>query len=298
MNGIILIDKPKNFTSFDVVAKMRKICNTKKIGHAGTLDPLATGVLPILIGSATKVQELLQNSDKEYLATFQLGITTDTQDITGKILNIKDVNVDINLLKNVLHKFEGEIQQIPPMYSAIKYNGKKLYELARNGISIDRKARRIKINSISLIDFDDKNNIVKILISCSKGTYIRTLCSDIGAYLGCGSTLTDLRRTKACSFNISDCISINDLEEFAINNTLSKKIIDISSTLFKYDKVSITEKQNIRFKNGGALNLDRLKIKSIQDKKILRVFYNDTWIGLGIINLQKKQLDIFKNLTI
>lgn len=298
MNGIILIDKPKNFTSFDVVAKMRKICNTKKIGHAGTLDPLATGVLPILIGSATKVQELLQNSDKEYLATFQLGITTDTQDITGKILNIKDVNVDINLLKNVLHKFEGEIQQIPPMYSAIKYNGKKLYELARNGISIDRKARRIKINSISLIDFDDKNNIVKILISCSKGTYIRTLCSDIGAYIGCGSTLTDLRRTKACSFNISDCISINDLEEFAINNTLSKKIIDISSTLFKYDKVSITEKQNIRFKNGGALNLDRLKIKSIQDKKILRVFYNDTLIGLGIINLQKKQLDIFKNLTI
>lgn len=298
MNGIILIDKPKNFTSFDVVAKMRKICNTKKIGHAGTLDPLATGVLPILIGSATKVQELLQNSDKEYLATFQLGITTDTQDITGKILNIKDVNVDINLLKNVLHKFEGEIQQIPPMYSAIKYNGKKLYELARNGISIDRKARRIKINSISLIDFDDKNNIVKILISCSKGTYIRTLCSDIGAYLGCGSTLTELRRTKACSFNISDCISINDLEEFAINNTLSKKIVDISSALFKYDKVSITEKQNIRFKNGGALNLDRLKIKSIQDKKILRVFYNDALIGLGIINLQKKQLDIFKNLTI
>ena len=298
MNGIILIDKPKDFTSFDVVAKMRKICNTKKIGHAGTLDPLATGVLPILVGNATKVQELLQNSDKEYLATFKLGITTDTEDITGKILSETAVHVDLNSLKNTLRKFEGKIQQIPPMYSAIKYNGKKLYELARNGISIDRKSRNITINSISLIDFNLKTNIVKILVSCSKGTYIRTLCSDIGASLGCGSTLTDLCRTKACSFTVSDCISITDAENFALNNTLSKNIIDTSNALLKYDKISVTEKQSIRFKNGGALDLDRLKINNIIDKSILRVFYNDTLIGLGTINLQKKQLDIFKILTV
>ena len=258
MNGILLINKPKNFTSFDVVAKLRRIFKIKKIGHAGTLDPMATGVLPILLGNATKIQELLQNSDKEYLATFKLGLTTDTLDITGKVLSESVVNVSLDDIKNILPKFCGEINQVPPMFSAIKKNGIKLYDLARKGISIKRDPRLVTINSIDLIDFD--GDIIKILVSCSKGTYIRSLCSDIGNNLGCGAVLTELSRTKACSFSIDDCLTLEELEKLYKENTLSNKLIPIPLALKYYKKISITAPQASRFKNGGPLDLNRLNI--------------------------------------
>lgn len=292
MNGILLINKPKNFTSFDVVAKLRRIFKIKKIGHAGTLDPMATGVLPILLGNATKIQELLQNSDKEYLATFKLGLTTDTLDITGKVLSESVVNVSLDDIKNILPKFCGEINQVPPMFSAIKKNGIKLYDLARKGISIKRDPRLVTINSIDLIDFD--GDIIKILVSCSKGTYIRSLCSDIGNNLGCGAVLTELSRTKACSFSIDDCLTLEELEKLYKENTLSNKLIPIPLALKYYKKISITAPQASRFKNGGPLDLNRLNINYFDANEIFQVFFEDQFLGLGIINLKKNQLDIFK----
>ena len=292
MNGILLINKPKNFTSFDVVAKLRRIFKIKKIGHAGTLDPMATGVLPILLGNATKIQELLQNSDKEYLATFKLGLTTDTLDITGKVLSESVVNVSLDDIKNILPKFCGEINQVPPMFSAIKKNGIKLYDLARKGISIKRDPRLVTINSIDLIDFD--GDIIKILVSCSKGTYIRSLCSDIGNNLGCGAVLTELSRTKACSFSIDDCLTLEELEKLYKENTLSNKLIPIPLALKYYKKISITAPQASRFKNGGPLDLNRLNINYFDANEIFQVFFEDQFLGLGIINLKKNPLDIFK----
>lgn len=294
MNGIIVIDKPKGWTSFDVVAKMRRLCKTKKVGHGGTLDPMATGILPILIGTATKFQSLLQDSDKEYLAEFKLGITTDTEDITGKILTSKLVEVELADINNVLANFVGEISQVPPMYSAIKKDGERLYELARKGKIIERKPRIVSIKSIKLIEFNKPDNIVKILVACSKGTYIRTLCSDIGAALGCGATLTALRRTKACSFSLDDCISISEAESLSENGSISDKLISISESLKNYRKIFITDAQATRFNNGGFLDLNRLRLDAPTDKEYLQVFCNDSFIGLGIVNLQKNQLNVFK----
>lgn len=294
MNGIILIDKPKGYTSFDVVAKMRRLCKTKKIGHAGTLDPMATGVLPILVGNATKFQELLQNSDKEYLATFKLGITTDTEDITGKVLSTSPVKVNLYDIKNVIQKFIGEIYQIPPMYSAIKVNGQKLYELARKGLTVKREPRRVNINFIDLLDFNKEDNLLKILVSCSKGTYIRTLVKDIGEALGCGATLTELKRTLACSFSLSECMSIEEVEKLSNNNSLFENVVPISSALKKYKEVFVSTAQATRFKNGGALDINRISLKNFFDKEIFKVFNGSEFLGLGIVNLNKNQLCVFK----
>lgn len=292
MNGIIVIDKPSDCTSFDVVAKMRRLCKTKKVGHAGTLDPLATGVLPILIGSATKFQELLQSSDKEYFATFKLGVTTDTEDITGKILSQTTVNVSLTDIKQVLQSFIGDIQQVPPMYSAIKKGGKKLYEIARLGETIEREPRTVTINFIKFVDFDESEHLVKIVVSCSKGTYIRTLCADIGQKLGCGATLTELRRTKACSFALADCVALTDLENLSYDELLTK-VIPIQNAL-NYRKIFITFEQAQRFRNGVALPLKTITLPELRDEELVKVFSDDNFVGLGMVNLQDNKLKIFK----
>ena len=197
MNGIILVDKPKDFTSFDVCAKMRGILKTRSVGHGGTLDPMATGVLPIFVGRATKCCDILPISDKTYIAGLKLGITTDTEDITGAVLAQSDVKITKDQLHKVVGSFVGNISQVPPMYSAVKVNGKKLYDLARQGITVERKARSITIYSINILSEDYEKNEFILEVSCSKGTYIRTLCSDIGRALGCGGTLFSLRRAMA-----------------------------------------------------------------------------------------------------
>ena len=211
-NGIIIIDKPSDWTSMDVCAKLRGILREKKIGHAGTLDPMATGVLPVFVGSATRAVEFAEQGDKEYIATLRLGLVTNTQDTTGETLEEHPVTVSRADLEAVLPRFTGEIDQIPPMFSAIKINGKKLYELARSGKEVERKARRITIREIELLEQLSECEYT-IRIRCSKGTYIRTLCHDIGAALGCGGCMATLRRTMAAGFTIAEAVTMETVQE-------------------------------------------------------------------------------------
>lgn len=211
-NGIFVIDKPQEWTSHDVVAKLRGILREKRIGHGGTLDPMATGLLPIFVGQATRAVEFSENAPKEYVATMQLGLTTDTQDITGTVLQTKPVSSTLADLEGILPQFTGAIQQIPPMYSAIKIQGKKLYELARKGQEVERAPRSITIYELEVLESLPENQY-SIRILCSKGTYIRTLAHDMGQVLGCGATLTALRRTRAAGFTQADAVTLEQVQE-------------------------------------------------------------------------------------
>ena len=211
-NGIIIIDKPTDWTSMDICAKLRGILKEKKIGHAGTLDPMATGVLPVFVGNATRAVEFAEKGDKEYIAGLRLGIVTNTQDTTGEILTEHPVTVDRTAVASVLSRFVGEIDQIPPMFSAIKIGGKKLYEIARAGREVERAARRITIREIELLEQTADNEYL-LRVRCSKGTYIRTLCHDIGAALGCGGCMSSLRRTMAAGFTLSDAVTLEQVQE-------------------------------------------------------------------------------------
>ena len=295
MNGIIVIDKPKDFTSFDVVAIMRKICHTKKIGHTGTLDPMATGVLPILIGNATKAQSLLPNTNKEYLASFKLGIQTDTQDITGKVLATSTVNVSEYDIVNALKKFQGDILQIPPMYSALKHNGQRLYDLARQGIEVERKPRPINISKIELCKFNPELHEGSFTVSCSTGTYVRTLCEDLGKALGNFAVMTELRRTSACGFNLCEAISLETAKN--LGDSLCNHLLSVENLFKEYTSVYLSPAQSIRFKNGGALYLNRLKFKgNISDNEKIRVYNNESnFLGLGIVSIKDNEMKILKN---
>lgn len=296
MNGIIIIDKPQKFTSFDVVAVVRKTLHEKKIGHTGTLDPMATGVLPILLGSATKAQILLPDSDKEYLADFKLGITTDTLDITGKVLSEKVSDITTQQIKNILPEFRGNIMQKPPMYSAVSKDGVRLYELARKGMVVEREERPVTVYKLELMAFDEKTQSGTLSISCSKGTYIRVICDDIGKKLGCGCVMTALRRTKACGFSIDDAVTLEKVKELTENNSIENHIRPVDSLFFDYDSVKITENQTIRFNNGGGLMLSRLKDLKNTDNGTLYRVYSDKgiFLGLGVINSGKEELSIKK----
>ena len=202
-NGIIIIDKPQDWTSMDVCAKLRGVLGERRIGHAGTLDPMATGVLPVFVGRATRAVEFAERGDKEYVAGLKLGIVTDTQDTSGNTLEEHPVAVTAEQVKDVLPQFTGDILQVPPMYSAIKINGKKLYELARKGREVERPARPVTIHALTLEEQTAPDEFT-IRVKCSKGTYVRTLCHDIGAALGCGGCMSSLRRTMACGFDLSE----------------------------------------------------------------------------------------------
>jgi len=210
--GVILVNKHKGVTSHDIVFKIRRLFGTKKVGHTGTLDPLATGVLPVLVGRAAKAAEYLLSENKKYVAELRLGITTDTEDVTGKILTKSDTLPTKNEFFSACERFIGESQQIPPMYSALKVNGQKLVDLARQGIEIERQARKINIFSISSEVISESDGVYRITVSCSKGTYIRTLCADIGNFLGCGAAMTELRRTQSGAFTIENSYTIDQLE--------------------------------------------------------------------------------------
>ena len=215
ISGVILVNKHKGVTSHDIVFKIRKLFGTKKVGHTGTLDPLATGVLPVLVGRAAKAAEYLLCESKKYVAELQLGITTDTEDITGNILTKTDTLPAKNEFFEACRAFVGDIMQVPPMYSALKVNGQKLVDLARQGIEIERQARPITVYSLVPEEIDEKKGLYRIAVSCSKGTYIRTLCCDIGKSLGCGATMTELQRTESGGFEIEDAYTIEDLEKMS-----------------------------------------------------------------------------------
>lgn len=251
MNGIIIIDKPMGCTSHDMVYVMRKLTGIKKVGHTGTLDPMATGVLPVCIGNATKVADMLTLSDKRYMAELVLGRTTDTQDADGKVLTECAVNCTEEEIRAAVMSFVGEIEQVPPMYSAIKQNGKKLYELARQGIEVERKSRRITIHSIDILKID--GNHVTIDVSCSKGTYIRTLCEDIGKKLGVGAYMNTLRRTKTGPFSIEESHTVEDVEKLKENGQLESVMIPVDRMFEEYLKITLNPKQVKSVTNGMAM---------------------------------------------
>lgn len=296
MNGIIVIDKENGYTSFDVVAKMRRICGEKKIGHTGTLDPMATGVLPILIGNATKAQSLLPESDKEYEATFSFGITTDTLDITGKVLSQTESNVKSEDLEAVLPQFRGDIMQLPPMYSAVSKDGVRLYELARKGLVTEREARPITVYKLDLLNFDEQLQSAQILVKCSKGTYIRSICDDIGQALGCGAVMTSLRRVTACGYTLDDAITLEKVKELSENGMLEEYLIPTESVFACYPSVKVTEAQAVRFKNGGGLMLSRTDVDDNSENGAYYRVYNssDVFLGLGYVNKEKEELSVKK----
>lgn len=297
MNGVILIDKPADFTSFDVVAVVRKITGQRKTGHTGTLDPNATGVLPILLGSATKAQDLIVNHDKTYIADFRFGLTTDTLDIWGKVLSEQKSEVTREDILNVIPKFTGEIEQIPPMFSAVQKNGQRLYDLARKGIEVERESRKVTVYGLELLEFDEETQNGKFEISCSKGTYVRTIIDDIGRLLGVGGVMTGLRRISACGYKIGECITLDKARQLAESGELEKYISPVESLFESYGYVVVSEAQARRFSNGGALDTERTYLKKldVENGQIFRVKDRENkFLGLGIVDAQNKLLKIYK----
>ena len=272
MNGIIIIKKEKGYTSHDVVAKLRGILHTKKIGHTGTLDPDAVGVLPVCIGKATKVCDLLTDKEKTYLAEVKLGITTDTLDMTGKTLTEKKVTVTPEEIERCLSSFRGEIQQIPPMYSAIKVNGKKLYELARQGKEIKRKPRKVTIYELLLRDMALANNEFTIEVTCSKGTYIRSLCQDIGEKLGCGAAMKSLVRTRVGRFTLEKARTLGEMEALAKDGEVETVLIPIDQVFDMYRRCDVQEPAMKFLRNGNLVKPEFCRLKDIEDGEQVRIY--------------------------
>lgn len=251
MNGIIIIDKEPDFTSADVVAKMRGICRQRKIGHTGTLDPAATGVLPVCLGSGTKLCDLLTDKDKEYVAELLLGVETDTQDTTGRVLAEQPVEVSEDAVRAACMSFVGAYDQVPPMYSALKVNGKRLYELAREGKEVERKARPVTIQEMEILEL--RLPVVKMRVVCSRGTYIRTLCADIGKKLGCGGAMRSLRRTRVGMFTLEQAVTLGQLQELRDTGRLSEVLHPVESC-FQSSPVLHVNAEAVRLlENGNAV---------------------------------------------
>lgn len=251
INGIIIVNKETGFTSHDVVAKLRGICGQKKIGHTGTLDPAATGVLPVCLGSGTKLCDMLTDRDKEYVAELLLGVETDTQDTTGSVLRESPVTVTEEEVSRACLSFLGDYDQIPPMYSALKVDGKKLYELARAGKEVERKARRVRILELEILEM--RLPVVKLRVVCSKGTYIRTLCSDIGQKLGCGGTMQSLQRTKAGRFRLEDALTLGELQQLKDSGELERVVQPVDSLFEETPALRVTAEAARLLENGNAL---------------------------------------------
>lgn len=269
-SGIINVYKEKGFTSFDVVAKLRGILKTKKIGHTGTLDPDAEGVLPVCIGRATKVCDILTDKDKVYEAVMLLGVETDTQDTTGEILKELPVEESESVVKEAILSFVGEYAQIPPMYSALKVNGKKLYELAREGKTVERKARNVQIFSIEILEMDLPR--VRMSVHCSKGTYIRTLCHDIGQKLGCGGCMEKLLRTKAGIFELADTLKLAEINALAQEGLVEEKIISVDELFEDHSKVWTKQEYDVVVHNGNRVKMKMFQEKLPENTERLRVY--------------------------
>lgn len=283
LNGIIVVNKPKDYTSHDVVAKVKKILNVKKVGHTGTLDPNATGVLPLLLNQGTKLSKYLIEHDKEYEVTLKLGIKTDTLDGEGNILEEQKVDWDnLQNVESVLDSFIGKQEQIPPMYSAIKVNGKKLYEYARNGQTVEVSSRKIEIYEIILQKVEKEINEIKFKVSCSKGTYIRSLCEDISAKLGTIGYMKELNRTKVGRFEIENSITIEELESKKEN--IEEKIITMQDLFKEYPNIKLKKEQLEKFLNGVKINI------KLEDG--IYNIYEEKYIGLGIVKDNKLKRDI------
>lgn len=287
MQGLLLINKPEGITSFGVVAKIKWLLHTKRVGHTGTLDPMATGVLPVLVGRDTVLCSHLLDANKEYIATVKLGIITDTLDKMGRVLSKTEVNISKQELEEALSEFLGKQSQVPPMYSALKKGGVRLYDLAREGKEIEREPREIEIFELELLEFKDDE--FKIRVLCSKGTYIRSLADDIGKKLGTGAMLTSLKRTKTAGFKIEECV---DLDSLTPENTFMF-LKSAENVVLNYPLLTVSEKQASRFANGGELYLERLHFKEKpKNGELYRVKNGDKFLGLGEVDYNKAALKI------
>ncbi len=250
MQGIVVVDKPQDWTSQDVTARLRRVFGTRRIGHGGTLDPMATGVLPVFVGRATRAVEFFEHAEKTYEAVLRLGVATDTEDITGTVLEEKEVSVTEEELLQVLSRFRGEIMQVPPMYSALKVDGRKLCDLARKGQTVERKPRPITIFELEMLSFDGVG--ANLRVRCSKGTYIRTLCKDIGEALGCGGCMAALRRVQAGEYTISEAVPLQELLD---TEEPQKYLRSVDSVFRSFPKVTLTAKQEQRCRNGNRFSM-------------------------------------------
>lgn len=278
INGIINVYKEKGFTSHDVVAKLRGIVKQKKIGHTGTLDPDATGVLPVCLGNATKLCDMLTDKSKEYVTTMRLGFCTDTQDISGEVLNTKEVCVTEEKARECILAFVGKYDQIPPMYSALKVNGKKLYELAREGIEVERKARNIEIFEIEILKINLPD--ITMRVHCSKGTYIRTLCHDIGLKLGCFGTMVELERTKVAGFVLENAYKLSEIEKLVLEENLGE-IITSTEDMFEYMSVRVAPPYEKHLLNGNPIYLNQILERiRIGDREQVKVYAKDKFCAI------------------
>ncbi len=298
INGIINVYKEKGFTSHDVVAKLRGICRQKKIGHTGTLDPDAEGVLPVCLGNATKLCEMLTDKTKEYEAEFLLGVTTDTQDMSGTVITQKEVLITEDALKETILSFVGEYDQLPPMYSAIKVNGKKLYELAREGKEVERKSRRVKILSIEIQRV--ALPLFKIRVQCSKGTYIRTLGADIGEKLGCGAAMTSLLRTSAGNFKVEEALTLSQIEALRDANELLQNVVTVESVFDQLRKGTVKSEYRNYIDNGNAISASQLSENEDWHPAEQIRMYNNDLVFCGIYEYKQaerlfKPVKIFPN---
>lgn len=289
MTGVICLDKPRDMTSFMAVKRASRLLGVKKAGHTGTLDPMATGVLVIMFGHSTRFIELLPEHKKSYTARVKLGITTDTLDITGTVLSESPVNATLEQLLSVAENFKGEILQTPPMYSALKKDGERLYDLARKGIEIEREQRKITIEKLEIYDFDGVE--FSMDVTCSAGTYIRSLCDDIGSALQCGAVMTDLRRTSANGFSIEKSVTLEELEQLVSESKADTVITSVETALMSYPEIVVSNPQANRFHNGGALDYARLH--GDYPTGIYRVYSPDRkLLGLGEIKEEKSDLTV------
>lgn len=297
MNGILCVNKPHDFTSFDVVAKLRGILGMKRLGHAGTLDPMAIGVLPVFVGTATKACDIMPDNSKSYRAGFRFGQTSDTQDVTGKVLESSDKSVSYDDICAVLPDFIGKIMQIPPMYSAVKVNGKRLYDLARQGIEVEREAREIEVSSVKLVEYDENTREGTLEIDCGKGTYIRTVINDIGERLGCGGIMTSLVRTSASGFTLDDCYTFEQIQQAHDENRLESLILPVERVFSSLPSLRLGEVQTGMYRNGVKLDLSR--IHNIKENcGLYRLYgFDNKFIGTAVADFENGVLRIGKNLA-
>ena len=298
MNGILLIDKPQGWTSFDVIGKLRGVLHTKRLGHAGTLDPMATGVLPVFVGYATKACGILPDDTKAYTAGFQLGQVSDTLDCTGEILETHDFSgITGAQITEILTGMTGEVMQLPPMYSAVKVGGKKLYELARQGKNVERTPRRIRIDKLELTAFDPDTGEGILRITCGSGTYVRTVIDDLGRGLACGAVMTSLRRTLSNNFSIERCVTIAQVQALADAGEAASAVIPIAEVFRVLPPLKLNEKQTRLYRNGVKLELKYLEKQLLAGDRFAVYGDPDGFLGTATADRENGILRIERNLT-
>ena len=296
MNGILCVNKPQDFTSFDVIAKLRGILQMKRLGHGGTLDPMATGVLPVFVGNATKACDIMPDTTKSYIAGFRFGAVSDTQDIWGDVTEKSDKTVSREDILSLLPCFTGTIMQLPPMYSAVQVNGQRLYDLARKGIEVERTPREAEVYSLELLSYDSEKRQGTLSIACGKGTYVRTVINDMGEKLGTGGIMTSLVRTSSGGFTLEECYTFEQIQQARDEGRLEQLILPVERIFAKLPKLRLGEAQTRMYRSGVKLDLARLyNIRS--DADTYGVYgYDGTFIGTAYTDREKGILRIGKNL--